>query len=45
MPQGLSNLPTTIFVNPAGKLVYVHIGQYQAQGTLDADIQNYALGG
>ncbi len=45
MPQGLAGLPTTIFLDRAGKLAYVHIGQYESQGTLDADIQTYALGG
>jgi cytochrome oxidase Cu insertion factor (SCO1/SenC/PrrC family)/thiol-disulfide isomerase/thioredoxin len=45
VPQGLEGLPTTIFINRAGKLTYVHTGQYDAQGTLDADIQSYALGG
>ncbi|MBV8941511.1 MAG: redoxin domain-containing protein [Solirubrobacterales bacterium] len=44
-PQGLAGLPTTIFLNRAGKVVYVHAGQYASQGTLDADIQNFALGG
>jgi thiol-disulfide isomerase/thioredoxin len=44
VPQGLAGLPTTIFVSPTGKLAYVHIGQYDAQGTLDADVQHYALG-
>jgi cytochrome oxidase Cu insertion factor (SCO1/SenC/PrrC family)/thiol-disulfide isomerase/thioredoxin len=44
VPQGLADLPTTVFLNRAGKLVYVHIGQYDAEGTLDADIQSYALG-
>jgi len=38
-------LPTTIFVNRAGKVVHVHTGQYQSQGTLDEDISTYALGG
>jgi cytochrome c biogenesis protein CcmG, thiol:disulfide interchange protein DsbE len=45
IPQGVGDLPTTIFINRAGKLVYVHIGQYDSQGTLDADIASYALGG
>ena len=44
VPQGLAGLPTTIFLNRQGKPVYVHTGQYQSQGTLDADIQAYALG-
>ncbi len=38
----VQDLPTTIFINPAGKVVYVHIGQYDAQGTLDQDISTYA---
>jgi cytochrome oxidase Cu insertion factor (SCO1/SenC/PrrC family)/thiol-disulfide isomerase/thioredoxin len=45
IPQGVGDLPTTIFINRAGKLDYVHIGQYDSQGTLDADIASYALGG
>ena len=44
VPQGIGDLPTTIFINRAGKLVYVHVGQYDSQGTLDADIASYALG-
>jgi cytochrome oxidase Cu insertion factor (SCO1/SenC/PrrC family)/thiol-disulfide isomerase/thioredoxin len=44
VPQGLAGLPTTIFLNSEGKLSYVHAGQYESQGTLDADIQNHALG-
>jgi thiol-disulfide isomerase/thioredoxin len=44
VPQGLEGLPTTIFINRAGKLVYVHTGQYVAPGTLDQDIATYALG-
>ena len=44
VPQGLAGLPTTIFVNSEGKLAYVHTGQYESQGTLDADIQDHALG-
>ncbi|HEY2202331.1 MAG TPA: redoxin domain-containing protein, partial [Solirubrobacteraceae bacterium] len=38
----IEGLPTTIFVNPAGKVTYVHVGQYDAQGTLDQDISSYA---
>ena len=41
----LEGLPTTIFVNPAGKVAYVHTGQYESQAALDNDIQHYALGG
>jgi cytochrome oxidase Cu insertion factor (SCO1/SenC/PrrC family)/thiol-disulfide isomerase/thioredoxin len=41
----LQGLPTTIFINSAGKVTYVHTGQYFSQGTLDADIAAYARGG
>jgi cytochrome oxidase Cu insertion factor (SCO1/SenC/PrrC family)/thiol-disulfide isomerase/thioredoxin len=34
-------LPTTIYVSPAGRVMYVHTGQYVSQGTLDADIASY----
>ena len=40
----IQGLPTTIFVSSAGKVVYVHTGQYDSQGTLDQDIGTYALG-
>jgi cytochrome c biogenesis protein CcmG/thiol:disulfide interchange protein DsbE len=36
-------LPTTVFISPSGKVLYVHSGQYVSQGTLDQDIQNFAL--
>jgi hypothetical protein len=39
----IGNLPTTIFVNSAGKVTYVHIGQYESLGTLEQDIGLYAL--
>jgi cytochrome oxidase Cu insertion factor (SCO1/SenC/PrrC family)/thiol-disulfide isomerase/thioredoxin len=39
----VQGLPTTIFINRAGKIVYVHTGQYVAQGTLDQDIESRAL--
>ncbi len=41
----IEGLPTTIFIDRAGRVVYVHTGQYDAQGLLDADIASYALGG
>jgi cytochrome oxidase Cu insertion factor (SCO1/SenC/PrrC family)/thiol-disulfide isomerase/thioredoxin len=41
----VQGLPTTIFINRAGKVAYVHTGQYDSQGTLDHDIGSYALGG
>ncbi|HYB30086.1 MAG TPA: redoxin domain-containing protein [Solirubrobacteraceae bacterium] len=40
----IEGLPTTIFIDRAGRVVYVHIGQYQAQGTLDEDLDEYELG-
>jgi cytochrome oxidase Cu insertion factor (SCO1/SenC/PrrC family)/thiol-disulfide isomerase/thioredoxin len=42
---GLEGLPTTIYINPAGKAIYVHTGEYASQGTLDADIEQYASNG
>jgi cytochrome c biogenesis protein CcmG/thiol:disulfide interchange protein DsbE len=41
----LVGLPTTIFLSPTGKVLYVHSGQYVSEGTLAQDIQNYARGG
>jgi thiol-disulfide isomerase/thioredoxin len=38
-------VPTTIFLDRAGKVLYLHSGQYEAQGTLDHDVESYALGG
>jgi thiol-disulfide isomerase/thioredoxin len=43
VPQGLAGLPTTIFLNREGRVVFVHTGQYNAQGTLDSDIAGHAL--
>ena len=40
----IGGLPTTIFINRAGKVVHVHPGQYEVQGKLDEDINSYALG-
>jgi cytochrome c biogenesis protein CcmG/thiol:disulfide interchange protein DsbE len=45
IPQGLAGTPTTVFFNRAGKLVYTHTGQYESQGSLDADISAHALQG
>ena len=41
----IQGLPTTIFIDRAGKVSFVHIGQYDSQGTLDHDVAGYALGG
>ena len=45
VPQGVLGTPTTIFINRAGKIVAVHTGSYEVQGTLDADIESNVLGG
>lgn len=45
VPGGVRGTPTTIFINRAGKITDVHTGQYDAQGSLDADIKTHALGG
>jgi len=45
LPQGLVGLPTTIFIDRSGRVSFVHTGQYETQGSLDADIQQYALDG
>jgi cytochrome oxidase Cu insertion factor (SCO1/SenC/PrrC family)/thiol-disulfide isomerase/thioredoxin len=45
LPQGLTGTPTTVFYDADGRRVHVHTGQYRSQGTLDLDINTYALGG
>ena len=45
LPGGIQGTPTTFYLGPEGKLLYVHTGQYKVQGTLDQDIQSYALRG
>lgn len=42
--QGMFGTPTTIFLNRAGRIVHVHVGQYDSQGSLDGDIERYANG-
>lgn len=37
-------VPTTLFFDRSGRLVYLHSGTYEAQGTLDRDIESYAFG-
>jgi cytochrome oxidase Cu insertion factor (SCO1/SenC/PrrC family)/thiol-disulfide isomerase/thioredoxin len=39
-----AGVPTTLFLDSTGKVVYLHTGQYEAQGTLDHDIESYVLG-
>ncbi len=45
LPGGVDALPTTFFVNRDGKVVNIHTGEYASQGSLDADIQQFALAG
>ncbi|HUA49742.1 MAG TPA: redoxin domain-containing protein [Solirubrobacteraceae bacterium] len=45
VPPGLLGTPSTIYFNRTGKIVAIHTGQYDSQGTLDADIDMNALGG
>jgi cytochrome oxidase Cu insertion factor (SCO1/SenC/PrrC family)/thiol-disulfide isomerase/thioredoxin len=37
----IEGLPTTIFFNKRGKVVYIHSGQYGSQRVLDSDISTY----
>ena len=39
----IEGLPTTIFLNSAGRVVHVHIGAYETQTTLAQDVERYAL--
>jgi len=41
----VQGLPTTIFIDRAGHVVYVHTGEYFSQGTLDQDVATYARPG
>ncbi len=34
----IEGLPTTIFLDPRGRVVYVHTGQYASLGTLESDV-------
>jgi hypothetical protein len=38
VPPGLAGLPTTIFVNRSGKVVDVHLGEYESLAALERDI-------
>jgi len=40
----IEGLPTTVFINRAGHVAYVHAGQYESQEALDQDINAYASG-
>lgn len=41
LSEPLSGVPTTIFVDRAGKVVYVHIGEYGSLAVLKHDIATY----
>jgi cytochrome oxidase Cu insertion factor (SCO1/SenC/PrrC family)/thiol-disulfide isomerase/thioredoxin len=41
----IEGLPTTVYIDPSGKVVYVHTGEYDAQGVLDADIAAHDASG
>ena len=45
VPQGIAGTPSTLFFSRTGKVVHVQTGQYETQGTLNADVQTYALNG
>ncbi len=45
LPGGIEGTPTTFFIGPAGGLRHVHTGAYDSLGTLEQDIQTYALSG
>ena len=40
----IEGLPTTIYISRAGKVAYVHTGQYSNQKSLDSDIATYGGG-
>ena len=43
LPGGLQDTPTTIFYSAAGRLTHITLGPYESQGTLDQDVEQYAL--
>lgn len=45
LPGGIQATPTTFYLGPKGGVRDVHTGEYDSQGTLDQDVQSYALGG
>ena len=40
----IEGMPTTIFIDRAGRVVHVHIGQYGTVAALQNDVEQYALG-
>jgi thiol-disulfide isomerase/thioredoxin len=45
VPQGIAGTPTTVYFSRTGKVVHVQTGQYESQGSLNGDVQTYALSG
>lgn len=45
VPQGIAGTPSTVFFSATGRVVHVQTGQYESQGSLDGDVQTYALPG
>jgi cytochrome oxidase Cu insertion factor (SCO1/SenC/PrrC family)/thiol-disulfide isomerase/thioredoxin len=45
VPQGIAGTPSTVFFDRSGKVVHVQTGQYESQGSLNGDVQTYALNG
>lgn len=41
LPEGLPGVPATIFINRAGKVVYVHLGEYGSLVALKHDIATH----
>ena len=41
----LPGIPETIFISPAGHVVFVHAGEYASRAALDEDIARYSLTG
>jgi thiol-disulfide isomerase/thioredoxin len=39
-----SNYPITVYLDPAGRVSYIHQGQYRDAAALAADVRRYALG-
>ncbi len=41
VPGGIPGLPTTVYIDAAGRVTHVQVGRYSTQGALDADVQQY----
>ncbi len=45
LPGGIQGTPTTVYITRTGHVSSIHTGQYESQGSLDADLLTYALRG